>query len=176
MREKARQAEIKTWKDKMCLRLTVCGKMCQAMHLGGEIRYWRQVSLYADNVAWAKGVSQETRISCLLCCLRDVGQEQQEQVQVIWLGTERRVTWQEAQIMAETSGRRRKVLEDSSKSRDTWDHVEPGYNDCPCKLAEGEDHWGQSLGPVTLWPGLAAARLVTARVMVEGLNKDPWQH
>lgn len=44
--------------------------------VGEEIKYWRWVRLCIDNVAWGKGVSQERRISCLLCCLQDVGQEE----------------------------------------------------------------------------------------------------
>ncbi|RMC11544.1 hypothetical protein DUI87_11664 [Hirundo rustica rustica] len=78
--------------------------------------------------------------SCLEKSLwyEDVGQDEQEQVQVIWLGTERRVTRQEAQIKAETSARRRKILEDSSKSRDMWDHLELATMIIPANWQKGK--------------------------------------
>lgn len=50
----------------------------------------------------------------------------------------KRVTWQEAQIKAEPSGRRRKILEDSSKSRDLWDHLELAITIVPAKWQKGK--------------------------------------
>lgn len=58
-------------------------------------------------------MSQETKDFMLLCWLQDAGQEDQEQVQVAWLGAELRVTWREAQFKAEMAESRRRIWEDS---------------------------------------------------------------
>lgn len=99
-------------------------------------------------------------------------------MQVIWLGTERRVTWQEAQIEAEASGRRRKVLEDSCKCRDTWDRLELATVIVPVAGRRERSLSSVSWTCLTLWPALIAARLGcnqrdTRRVVGEGLNEDP---
>jgi len=59
------------------------------------------------------GIGQETKDFMLPGWLRDVDQEDQEQVQVTWPGAERGVSWQEAQIRAEMAERGRKIWEDS---------------------------------------------------------------
>lgn len=64
---------------------------------------------------------------------------------------------------------RRKIWEDTVAKQ----HLElsgADYNGYLCKLAEGKDHCSQSPGPVTIWSGLVAARLVAARAIGEGLK------
>lgn len=95
-------------------------------------------------------------------------------MQVIWSGPELGVTWQEAQIKAEMAERRRKIWEGTAVAKG---HLGPSGADCDgclCKVAE--DHCRQSARPVTVWSGLVAARLITARAVGEGLKEGPCQH
>lgn len=82
------------------------------------------------------------------------------------------MTWQEAQIKAETSGRRRKILEDSCKSRDTWDHLELAAMIIPVNWQKGKITEVSLLdlppsGQAWLQPDWSP------RVVGEGLNEDP---